>query len=56
MAKEDTVVENVRLPRALVTRLRLIQQAMEERLGRPFSMDEMYRHIIDEFLETLASK
>lgn len=54
MPKSDTVAETVQLPRMLVTRLRLIRAAMEERLGRPFTMDEMYRHIVEDFLNKMG--
>lgn len=54
MAKDDRVSETIKLPHAQVTRLRVIRLAMEERLGRPFTMDELYQHIVDDFLNKMS--
>ncbi len=43
--------ETMMLRRDQIRRLKFLRQAMEDRLGRPYTMDELYRHIVDDFLD-----
>ncbi len=50
-AASPLVKETVKLRRDQIQRLKLLRQAMEEKLERPYPMDELYRHIVDDFLD-----
>jgi hypothetical protein len=45
------VKETVKLRKDQVQRLRFLRKAMEDQLGRPYTMDELYQHIVDDFLD-----
>lgn len=53
--QEQVVVEQltIELRRDQMTRLKVIRQAMEERAGRSYPMNEMFVAIIDGFLDGL---
>ena len=47
------IKETMKLRRDQLQRLKLLRKAMEDRLGRPYPMEELYRHIVDDFLDGL---
>jgi hypothetical protein len=56
--KEDRQLtsEAIKLRRDQWNRLRLLRQAMEEKLERKYTMSELFEHLVDDFLAPLDDK
>lgn len=53
MPKErERVSTYVKLPRDQITRLSLLQKALEEKMGKEMSLSDILEKIIDEFLNS----
>lgn len=50
------VTESIKIQKKTLARLKIIREAMEQQLGRTFTLDELFELICEEFLENQSNK